>query len=204
MYVAGDYARAKEIFLEAGNVLTLPFLTELTLFIYLFISHCLFIFFLLRIFLTFHYRFFFCHLFLTFLHHTSLPFMVMIVGVEADCVEGLYNLGLVNLKLNAEQEAHNAFDKLHTILPRYLRTHARTHSSILTFYCFLINPDSFAILIVRLLVCHSAPLCLTALLHHFISHHFISHQLHHIKSNNMTSHHITLYYITSITSLHIT
>lgn len=41
------------------------------------------------------------------------------VGVEADCVEGLYNLGLVNLKLNSEQEAHNAFDKLHTILPRY-------------------------------------------------------------------------------------
>jgi hypothetical protein len=39
--------------------------------------------------------------------------------VEADCVEGLYNLGLVNLKLNSEQEAHNAFDKLHTILPRY-------------------------------------------------------------------------------------
>jgi intraflagellar transport protein 88 len=39
------------------------------------------------------------------------------VGVEADCVEGLYNLGMVNLKVGAEQEAHNAFDKLHTILP---------------------------------------------------------------------------------------
>jgi intraflagellar transport protein 88 len=39
------------------------------------------------------------------------------VGVEADCVEGLYNLGLVNLKLSSEQEAYNAFDKLHTILP---------------------------------------------------------------------------------------
>lgn len=56
LYVAGEYARAKEMFLEA-------------------------------------------------------------VGVEADCVEGLYNLGLVNLKLNSEQEAYNAFDKLHTILP---------------------------------------------------------------------------------------
>ena len=39
------------------------------------------------------------------------------VGVEADCVEGLYNLGLVNLKLSSEQEAYNAFDKLQTILP---------------------------------------------------------------------------------------
>lgn len=63
--------------------------------------------------------------------------MVMVVGVEADCVEGLYNLGLVNLKLNAEQEAHNAFDKLHTILPRYAHTHARMHVFILTLYCFL-------------------------------------------------------------------
>jgi intraflagellar transport protein 88 len=39
------------------------------------------------------------------------------VGVEADCVEAIYNLGLVNLKLNAVQEAHHAFDKLHTVLP---------------------------------------------------------------------------------------
>jgi intraflagellar transport protein 88 len=39
------------------------------------------------------------------------------VGVEADCVEAIYNLGLVNLKINAIQEAHHAFDKLHTILP---------------------------------------------------------------------------------------
>lgn len=59
--------------------------------------------------------------------------MMMIVGVEADCVEGLYNLGLVNLKLNAEQEAHNAFDKLHTILPRYVRTHSRIQIDILLF-----------------------------------------------------------------------
>ncbi len=39
------------------------------------------------------------------------------VGVEADCVEAIYNLGLVNLKLNALQEAHQAFDKLYSILP---------------------------------------------------------------------------------------
>lgn len=39
------------------------------------------------------------------------------VGVEADCVEAIFNLGIVNLKLNAIQEAHHAFDKLHTILP---------------------------------------------------------------------------------------
>ena len=39
------------------------------------------------------------------------------VGVEADCVEGIYNLGLVNLKAGSLEEAHQAFDKLHTILP---------------------------------------------------------------------------------------
>lgn len=39
------------------------------------------------------------------------------VGVEADCVEAIYNLGLVNLKINANSEAHQAFDKLYSILP---------------------------------------------------------------------------------------
>lgn len=39
------------------------------------------------------------------------------IGVEADCVEGIFNLGLTNLKLNAISEARQAFDKLHTILP---------------------------------------------------------------------------------------
>lgn len=39
------------------------------------------------------------------------------VGVEADCIEAIFNLGLVNLKLNSFDEAHGAFDKLHTMLP---------------------------------------------------------------------------------------
>jgi intraflagellar transport protein 88 len=39
------------------------------------------------------------------------------VGVEADCLEAIFNLGLVNLKLESYQEAHGAFDKLNTILP---------------------------------------------------------------------------------------
>jgi intraflagellar transport protein 88 len=39
------------------------------------------------------------------------------VGVEADCIEAIYNLGLVNLKLNNFQEAHSAFEKLNTSLP---------------------------------------------------------------------------------------
>lgn len=39
------------------------------------------------------------------------------IGVEADCVEAIYNLGLANLKINALSEAHQAFDKLYTILP---------------------------------------------------------------------------------------
>lgn len=36
------------------------------------------------------------------------------VGVEADCTEAIYNLGLVNLKMNNPSEAKSAFEKLHT------------------------------------------------------------------------------------------
>ena len=39
------------------------------------------------------------------------------IGVEADCVEAIFNLGLVNKRLEAYAEAMQAFDKLHTILP---------------------------------------------------------------------------------------
>jgi intraflagellar transport protein 88 len=40
------------------------------------------------------------------------------IGVEADCVEAIFNLGLVNIKINApNNEANQAFEKLHTILP---------------------------------------------------------------------------------------
>ena len=34
------------------------------------------------------------------------------IGVEADCVEAIYNLGQVNLKMDLVAEAHQAFDKL--------------------------------------------------------------------------------------------
>ena len=44
-------------------------------------------------------------------------FYLEAIGVEADCVEAIYNLGLVNLKMGAYQEALQAFDKLHTIIP---------------------------------------------------------------------------------------
>lgn len=39
------------------------------------------------------------------------------VGVEADCVEAIYNLGLTNIRLGTLDQAHHAFDKLHTVLP---------------------------------------------------------------------------------------
>lgn len=39
------------------------------------------------------------------------------VGVEADCIEAIYNLGLVNLKLGNFPEAQSAFDKLNSTLP---------------------------------------------------------------------------------------
>ena len=39
------------------------------------------------------------------------------VGVEADCVEAIYNLGLANIHLQAHAEAFQAFEKLRTLLP---------------------------------------------------------------------------------------
>lgn len=39
------------------------------------------------------------------------------IGVEADCVEAIFNLGLVNKLLGALGEALQAFEKLHTLVP---------------------------------------------------------------------------------------
>jgi intraflagellar transport protein 88 len=41
------------------------------------------------------------------------------IGVEADCVEALYNLALVNKKLNSYMEALTALEKLQTIVSKY-------------------------------------------------------------------------------------
>lgn len=40
------------------------------------------------------------------------------IGVEADCVEAIYNLGLANKRLNNYQDALQAFKKLHRIIPK--------------------------------------------------------------------------------------
>lgn len=40
------------------------------------------------------------------------------IGVEADCVEAIYNLGLVNKRLENYADAMQAFKKLHRIIPR--------------------------------------------------------------------------------------
>jgi len=39
------------------------------------------------------------------------------IGVEADCIEAIFNLGLVNENLGATGEAVQAFEKLHTLVP---------------------------------------------------------------------------------------
>merc|ERR1711871_423341 len=39
------------------------------------------------------------------------------IGVEADCVEAIYNLGLVNKKMGVLDDSLTAFDKLHTTVP---------------------------------------------------------------------------------------
>merc|ERR1719230_2531876 len=44
-------------------------------------------------------------------------FYLEAIGVEADCVEAIYNLGVVSLRLGLYHEAQQAFEKLHTIIP---------------------------------------------------------------------------------------
>ena len=44
-------------------------------------------------------------------------FYLEAIGVEADCVEAIYNLGVVNVRLGLFHEAQQAFEKLHTIIP---------------------------------------------------------------------------------------
>lgn len=39
------------------------------------------------------------------------------IGVEADCLEAIYNLGLVNKRMGLLSESLQAFEKLHTIFP---------------------------------------------------------------------------------------
>jgi intraflagellar transport protein 88 len=47
----------------------------------------------------------------------SKEFFLEAIGVEADCVEAIYNLGLVYKRLGYYNEALQAFEKLHTIIP---------------------------------------------------------------------------------------
>ena len=44
-------------------------------------------------------------------------FYLEAIGVEADCVEAIYNLGLVYKRLGYYNEALQAYEKLHTIIP---------------------------------------------------------------------------------------
>ena len=47
---------------------------------------------------------------------TSKEFYLEAIGVEADCIEAIYNLGLVNRKMEVDLEALQAFEKLQTIM----------------------------------------------------------------------------------------
>jgi len=47
----------------------------------------------------------------------SKEFFLEAIGVEADCIEAIYNLGLVYKRLGYYNESLQAFEKLHTIIP---------------------------------------------------------------------------------------
>jgi len=50
-------------------------------------------------------------------YESALSMYLEAVGVEADCVEAIYNLGLVNKKLGNHDDALVSFTKLNTIMP---------------------------------------------------------------------------------------
>jgi intraflagellar transport protein 88 len=50
-------------------------------------------------------------------YDTAKQFYLEAIGVEADCVEAIYDLGLVNLKMELWAEALQAFEKLHQVVP---------------------------------------------------------------------------------------
>ena len=39
------------------------------------------------------------------------------IGVQSDCIEAIYNLGMVNIRMDAIYEAIQAFEKLHSVCP---------------------------------------------------------------------------------------
>ena len=47
------------------------------------------------------------------------------MGAEADCLEAIYNLGVVNKRLGETGAALGLFEKLHAILPNSVEVHSR-------------------------------------------------------------------------------
>jgi intraflagellar transport protein 88 len=56
-------------------------------------------------------------LFVAHEYHRAKELYLEAIGVQADCVEAIYNLGLANVRMNSPDEARQAFEKLHTIIP---------------------------------------------------------------------------------------
>lgn len=50
-------------------------------------------------------------------YHRAKELYLEAIGVQADCVEAIYNLGLTNMRMQSPEEARQAFEKLHTIIP---------------------------------------------------------------------------------------
>ena len=60
-------------------------------------------------------------------YDTAKQFYLEAIGVEADCVEAIYDLGLVNLKMELWAEALQAFEKLHQVSTRVSLSHYHSH-----------------------------------------------------------------------------
>ena len=50
-------------------------------------------------------------------HSRAKEFYLEAIGVQADCIEAIYNLGMVNIRMDCLYEAIQAFEKLNSIVP---------------------------------------------------------------------------------------
>ena len=95
------------------------------------------------------------------------------IGVEADCVEAIYNLGIVSKKLGVLGESLQAFEKLHTIVP------SSPEGTIFSWclFFFSLSCDFFFLLVAPNLYLTRSLVCVLTLTFIFFS--FLSWQLFH-------------------------
>ena len=74
-------------------------------------------------------------------------FYLEAIGVQSDCIEAIYNLGMVNIRMDSIYEAIQAFEKLHSVCPNIpevlykiakLYEYTKQYEEAIKYYSFLV------------------------------------------------------------------